>query len=395
MNRSIRKSIGVNEIDYLLKLNEVPEDKCARLKPALFEDPRSDRVFLLKEEIKTLDDLKTIIDGIVEEQIIVESIVNGFAVFEDLKIPEGIRDAFLGTDKIAFFIGAGVSRLLGIPLWEALAKDVISYLNDKNLINKAEADYLKNDVVSPRQIISIFHQIVKDKYEREAFYKDKLKRDDKDRENPYELLFKFENAIAKPITKITTNIDSEWQNLLRAKEDDRLRDKDEQGTIKNPKVLFEGIMDSRFKKGIRVNDKVLYHIHGSFNKFDEAVLTTGNYVHHYNDDEGLKGFLSDVFKSHTVIFLGSGMQEFEILVHCLENSSSQHYALVGTGLGQENLFRIKKAYFSNIKVKAIPYYLDFQGYERLTILLNSWIKEITLLKSQQFYEGIQRIDEVL
>ena len=111
MNRSIRKSISVNEIEYLLKLNDVPEDKCARLKPSLFENPRSERVFLLKEEIKTLDDLKAIINGIVEEQIIAESITKGFTVDDDLKIPEGVRDAFLGTNKIAFFVGAGVSRL--------------------------------------------------------------------------------------------------------------------------------------------------------------------------------------------------------------------------------------------------------------------------------------------
>jgi hypothetical protein len=53
MNRSIRKSISVNEIDYLLQLNGVTSDKRARLIPALFEDPRSERIFLLKEEIKT------------------------------------------------------------------------------------------------------------------------------------------------------------------------------------------------------------------------------------------------------------------------------------------------------------------------------------------------------
>ena len=128
---------------------------------------------------------------------------------------------------------------------------------------------------------------------------------------------------------------------------------------------------------------------------DGAVITTSQYVNNYRDEKGLKGFLGKVFKECIVLFIGSGIQEFEILEHCLKQSPFEHFALVGAQVGEENLFRVKKAYFSEIHIKTLPYYLDFQGHDRLLFVLRSWVDDVRSAKKKQFYDDIKLIDEVL
>lgn len=94
-------------------------------------------------------------------------------------------------------------------------------------------------------------------------------------------------------------------------------------------------------------------------------------MRNYRNDKGLKGFLENLFKEYVVIFIGSGIQEFEILEHCLKQSPLEHFSLIGTQMGEENLFRIKKAYFREIRINTVPYYLDFQGYAEKAISLGN------------------------
>jgi hypothetical protein len=64
-------------------------------------------------------------------------------------------------------------------------------------------------------------------------------------------------------------------------------------------------------------------------------------------------------------------------------------------MGDGNLFRVKKAYFAELGIKAFPYYLDFQGYDRLLFVLRSWIEEIKVSRARHYYDNITVLDEVL
>jgi hypothetical protein len=395
MHRSIRKSIFINELNYIIQLNKIADDKRSELILDLFEDPQTETAYLLKDNIRTLPELENRVRKILDQEDAVSALKKIFSVNDDLFIPKELREVVFSNVKLAFFVGAGVSKLLNIPLWAELAGNAINYLKDNNYLNYAESSRLKDEKYTSRQIISIFHMIVKERNELAEFYKKYLVLQNNKHKNPYELLFELEDAISKPVIKISTNIDREWENVLRDKASKQKQNQNVQGQSFISQVCYDRTQYQGFQRSQEIISNILYQIHGSIENLDGAVITTAQYVKNYRDDKELKGFLDKVFKEYTVLFIGSGIQEFEILEHCLKQSPFQHFALVGTRLGEENLFRVKKAYFSDIKIKALPYYLDFQGYERLLLVLGSWTDEIRSAKKKQFYDDIKLIDEVL
>ena len=114
MNRSIKKSISVNELNYILSLRKIADRQRSDLIPKLFEDPKSEQMFLLKDNIRTLSELKEIICSVVSDPDFIESLVNSFRVTSDLYMPVELKRILLSNVKVALFIGAGVSKLLSI-----------------------------------------------------------------------------------------------------------------------------------------------------------------------------------------------------------------------------------------------------------------------------------------
>lgn len=395
MERSIRKSIYVNELNYVMQLSKITDDKRSRIIPELFENPQAEKTYLLRGEIRTLDELENRIKKVIDQQDGVAALLNIFSVTDDLVIPIDLRESLFSNVKLVFFIGAGVSKLLEIPLWAEMANNVIDYLKESSDLNHTEAVRLRDEKYSSRQIISIFHQVVKDRSKIKSFYEKRLVGQGNKNGNPYDLLLDLEDALAKPVVKISTNIDSEWEKVLRRKAEQQKQDRTREGQVSELPVCYEKSQYEKFQSDQEIATNILYQIHGSTNSIETAVMTTSQYVNNYRDEKGLRGFLEKIFREHIVLFIGSSMQEFEIIEHCLKQSPFKHFALVGTRVGEENLFRIKRAYFSEINIKAIPYYLDFQGYDRLLFILRSWADEVRVAKKKQFYEDIKLIDEVL
>ena len=395
MDRSIRKSISVNELNFIFMENSLKEDKRSRLIPELFENPQSENFYLLKENIRTAIELKDRIGSVVDDQNCISAIENAFVIKDDLVIPHELRKVLFSNVKIAFFVGAGVSKLLNIPLWAELSDKAITYLRDNNYINHTESVKLKNEKYTAKQIMSIFDQVVRDKDKIREFYEEHLKGKENKKGNPYALFYEIEKILAKPIIKIQTNIDIEWEKILKDKSKKQKLEQTPEGkpTYSKPFYVRTQYKDFTNKQGIEAD--ILYQIHGSLNDLESAILTTSQYVKSYREDSGLKGFLENVFQEYCVLFIGSGIQEFEILEHCLKDSPFQHYALVPTRIGDENLFRIRKTYFEEIRIKPIPYYLDFQWHDRLLLLLQSWVDQILSDKPKKFYDDIKLIDEVL
>lgn len=395
MDRSIRKSIAVNELNYILQSNNIQEAERSRLILDLFDTPETENFYLLKENIRTLKDLESVVRNILVQDNQAVGVIKIFSVLGDLIIPPELRKRLLGNEKLAFFVGAGVSKLLGIPLWNDIASLSIDYLRNNNRINHTEELRIKNEKYSSKQIMSIFHQIIRDKGKIKEFYEKHLKSNDDVTHNPYELLFEFEEALAKPVVKISTNIDCEWEKVLKDRSEKQKQKQDKTGKLLQAQSYYSETQSSGFSKDQKIDPRVLYQIHGSLNDIDNAILAASQYVKHYRDDNGLKGFLENIFKEYIVVFIGSGIQEFEILEHCIEHTPFEHYALVASQTGEDNLFRIRKAYYKDVKVNAIPYYIDFQGYERLFLIMQSWIEDIRSAKTKLFYDDIKLIDEVL
>ncbi|MCX6723130.1 MAG: SIR2 family protein, partial [Candidatus Staskawiczbacteria bacterium] len=368
----------------------------SNLVPRLFENPCIQQgEYILQKEINTLDKLEKEIRQVANNDLSI-SIKSIFEVYDDFDMPRELLEKLLGSEKIVFFIGAGVSRLCGIPLWDELADNAIKFLREKNYLNYFEAKKLSEQYL-PKQKISIFHKLIS-AAQRQEFYEKQLKpkplnseQHENKIDNPYELLSEFELALAKPIIKITTNIDNEWMATLEKRCKTSLEPKHNESNSKKIKT-----QDSGFNGNQKIETNVLYQLHGSLKNLDKTVFTTFEYINAYKNGGSQRNFLEKVFLEHTVLFIGNGLSEFEILEHCLpKDVQKKHFALVDTYIGEKNLFRVKKEYFSEIGIHAIPYYLDFQEYNRLTMVLNEWTKTIKSKKSVPFYNNIELIDEVL
>jgi hypothetical protein len=397
MDRSIRKSVNSNHFDSLFVDSQEGQQQKAIVVNEIFEGNivfERPEIYLLKESIKTMVQLRELINGLKITNGLKKAIENLFYVDKDLNLRSDLRTVLLDNTNLAFFVGAGVSKLLNIPLWNEIADEAINYLRDNYHINHIEADKLKTDIVNPKQKLTIFHRLIKDNSELKGFYQKYLNGEQKFRHNPYELLWELERALSKPVLKISTNMDKKWIDLLRDKERKGQVEVDELG---NPieKKPYSEVKTSGFNKDEDLDTNCLYQIHGSIDDLFKAIITTADYVKAYRDDQGLKGFLEKVFREYIVLFIGSGMQEFEILEHCLKGSTNRHFLLIGSYIEEQALFRVKRKYFEELKIIAIPYYLDFQNYERLLFVLQTWIDEIESSRVLGYYEALRTIDEAL
>ena len=388
----IRKTIFKDELRYIFSTHKdkLSENEMDRVIHSIFENPFTlSKQYMLKKELNALEDLSTEINKIISNKEVTGAINTLFLIQDDLELPIELKNIILRNEKIGVFVGAGVSRLLEIPLWKDLGNRAIEYLYKINKINYFEYQRIINDVIDPKQKLTIFHRILpKNTSEAKAFYEKTLKKADKKNiKNPYDLLVEIEWI------KLTSNIDKEYYEALIKKSEQSLTLSD-QGDfdITTVKQIGAKIATNNFDID-HLDNETIYQIHGSIDSLENTILTTEDYIKAYYEESELRKFLKKLFEEYTIIFIGYGLEEFPILEHIIKNSKI-HYAVVPTYLNEMNLFRLHSEYFDTLKIKPIPYYLDFNGYERLINVLDAWNQQIKDSRGKDYYQKIKTIDEV-
>ena len=375
----IRKTIFKNELYFIFEKNNVCKAEEQKIVFSIFENPLEiSKQYILKEEVSKLEALDRKLNQIIDNKELVGAIKTLFIVQEDLKLPSEISKLFLKNEKVAIFVGAGISKLIGFPLWDELANKAIEYLHKQNLITYFEYQKIMREVSDPKQKMTIFDALIP-RYRKEAknFYTEIFSKPNYKNGNPYEILIEFD------CLKITTNVDKEFYNAL----DKKLRMKELQERAKMIEIQNLSINN--------INNNAIYHIHGSIDKLEQTVLTTKDYIEaYYIDKSPVRTFLSDVFREYTVIFVGYGLSEFPILEHII-GKENYHYALIPSYLNEINLFKLQQKYFENLHIKPIPFFLDFNGYNRLVDVLDSWIQQLSEQRQKDYYQKIRIIDEVI
>lgn len=385
----MRKAIFKLEIECLFSRHSMEDSKKWDVLKVLFKNPVDiTKHYLLKEEISSSDELAKRLGNLnINNSAFIADVRSLFEVTDDLELPDSLREQLVRKEKIAIFAGAGVSKLLGIPLWEELARKAIKYLHEIGKLNFAEGEQIIAEHTTPKQKMSIFHDACpKKEPASKEFYKRhlELKGIPASSKNPYNLLAKLE------IPKLTTNLDHEFWNALQR----RLRptggdtsSATESGP--NPIQVVSG-----FKEAMPIDTNAIYQVHGSYQSLEPySVVTMRDYISRYFQDPNLREFMRKVFKEYVVIFIGHGMEEFEILQD-LVRDSKRHHILVGTYLNDPNLMGVKRQYFESLGINAHGYYLDFSGYSRLYEVIDSWVEKITVELRGGFYQKISEFSHV-
>lgn len=297
---------------------------------------------------------------------------------EDVPLEEPIKDAFK-NNKLAIFLGAGISKLIGCADWTQLANSLIDDCYKEELIDFK----LKEDILNLRdnkKKISICKYILEGKQEDLFFSKfnryltiskEKEEENIKNDKDIYQYL--------KEISAIflTTNYDDYLSKHFD-------KDKD----IAFELAHFDEANIEKYK---------VYHIHGHTKSNRSIIITVDDYLNRYSDSK-FKSFLKKILNSeYTLIFIGYGLNEFELLEHLDDYKSTKsknpHYILLPYFSHQTKLVEFEQVYFNNFNINIIPYAKDKKGYDFLIDIIREWKNELT--ETIRIIDNQEDIDEAI
>jgi len=295
------------------------------------------------------------------------------------QIPNEIIEA-VNRNNLVVFSGAGVSRLqsIGCLGWDQLAKNLLERCYKEKKINFKEKEYLLN-ISDHRKIITIAYKLFK---KIEFPFWDEMRIALKEGEK-YKRLIKVPNVYNDIYQlrgiNITTNADNHFDRLFT------------ENNIIFKEYQFDPMNIERTK---------IYHLHGSIKEPSTLVFTLSKYFNLYQKVK-ISAFLTKVFSEYTVLFIGYGLGEFELLEYLfLHNNAdksqlqSQKFILIPYYRGEGNLVKMDQSYFEDMRITVIPFAKDDNGYNQLSDIIQNWREEINA-RSKYNFESTKVIDDAL
>ncbi|MBS3908961.1 MAG: SIR2 family protein [Actinobacteria bacterium] len=327
-----------------------------------------------------------------------EEMITSIANILDIPIvPEEIIKA-ASRGRLVIFVGAGVSRLIGCPSWREFAEKHLQYVYEKKCINYHEYVNLKK--LDTRKILSICRSILEKNGigppDNKAFLDPKPRLKTK-----YNI---FKNIYDMNAIYVTTNYDGNLDEFVKNRltpvstEIDPSIDPTTISTKPTKgKVLY---LEKELLISELTNGNVI-HLHGSAIDERSLIITVDDYLRLYETDKNPAVLLTKIFNNYTVLFVGYGLEEYEILEFMINKSrvASQelrHYMLYPIFEEEINLLRFHKTYYEKLGINLISYPIGQNGHEHLDAVIEEWAKIIGIKsKPQKFLDRRNIIDEAL
>lgn len=304
-------------------------------------------------------------------------------LYEVPDLPDEVIEA-AKDGNLVLFIGAGLSVQLGMPTWNDLAINALNDLRKEKIINYSELEQLKA-LGDPKKQLSIAN-IIAEEHGNSLDLVQYLNNEPSE-----EGIYKYVNDIG--CSCVTTNYDS----LLRPRYVDPSQKEGTSTPVTPPRVYK---IDEALMAKLKTPGTVI-HIHGSIEMPSEMVVTTSEYLEHY-DSKYLQDFLGELFEKKVVLFIGYGLEESEILEHILrrggvrgESSEIRRFVLQGYFKSSTPLYHsMCKYYRSSFGVQLIGFDRDRHNYEQLEEIMKRWSEQIEV-RPQALVEDLDFMDEVL
>lgn len=138
----------------------------------------------------------------------------------------------------------------------------------------------------------------------------------------------------------------------------------------------------------------VFHLHGSLIDQSGLVLTTRDYIRRYANDRGSDDpalenrtltFLETLFQNKTVLFVGYGLEDLEILEYVIQKARQQgiagqpqarHFMLQGYFSHEYELMRSLTQYYAQCDIELIPFRKDLRDWAQLTEVLESFANDL-------------------
>jgi SIR2-like domain len=327
-------------------------------------------------------------------------------------IPAGLREAAL-IGRLKPFIGAGASRLAGCPGWAGFADGALHQLIAKGKFTYSQLDQIKD--LNPRVKLSIATTIAADT--NTAIDYDLVLHPGHRIEHTrgrrlYNSLFALSNVF------VTTNYDR-WL-------DERIAEPVPGAapvaspSIPSPATPMHSIYSvNDFLPAVLTQSNTVVHLHGSVADPKSMILTTHDYIKRYaNDhrtgDAGVENraltFLEHLFGHYTVLFIGYGLEELEILEYVIlkarrqantAENEARHFLLQGFFSHEATLLRRMETYYlRECGIQLIPFLRDHKDHDQLLDVLEDFAQRMPasaplVLGQQQLLEALAREMELL
>ncbi len=164
---------------------------------------------------------------------------------------------------------------------------------------------------------------------------------------------------------------------------------------------LSGILQQRIWQCFRLYGNIFY-LHGAVKNLNKTVFVIDSYFEHYWESTKIMDFLHEIFSgAYSVLFIGYGLNEYEILQSLFRATKQRksgevdlykHYLLAPIYSKDLAKFNVDKEYLKIYSVKAIPYFIDYEGYGRLKNVLRQFRKTSMeyIPKAIPIYEQIDK-----
>ena len=332
---------------------------------------------------------------------------------DKLPLHPDIRDAAI-MGRLTFFIGNGVSRLFGVPSWDDLANKMLRKLAKHKKLNHNQLEILLRRPTKVKISIADYHfkknietnEIQGLNYES-ILMKD-IKRDEVHKKIPVYKLISECN-----VKLITTNYD--WllsdvlltpainESTIEELKIEKPEDSELNTTGKLKKVNYRIYKNlDEFEESSLVSNNFLVHLHGALPDEKSLIASTENYLKLYGDENNQRK-LKLLFKNQTVVFLGYGLEELEILDLIVRsskiserNSESPRFFVVLSLLSHEaEILDHLRGYYEQLGITPIAYCRDIKGHDALVDVLENWTGEIkSKVQQPSRYDQHRLLDEL-
>ncbi|HEY3778673.1 MAG TPA: SIR2 family protein [Rhizomicrobium sp.] len=303
-------------------------------------------------------------------------------------VPEGIRDSATRGILVPF-VGAGLSLLTGCPGWGQLAKGALHTFLDNGRFTHAQLAQIEH--LSSRVKLAI--ALGMEKETKLSINFEKLLMPTNGYEN--EMGRKVYGALSKMAkTFITTNYDKWLDSEIILAAADAVRPSKALAVAPTPlsRRVFDEVKDFTPEN---LNSPGVFHIHGALRRTTGMVMTTSQYLRHYANDHHsanpeqenrLLTFLEYLFKKKTVLFIGYGLEELEILEYVIQKArlppkdgvrESKHFMIQGYFSHEIELMRSMRSYYLNeCGIELIGFRRDEKDWEQLAAVLEDFALRI-------------------
>lgn len=312
------------------------------------------------------------------------------------------------TGRLVIFVGAGVSKLIGLPLWKGFAYNRLEAIYQRGLVDYHTYCDLKN--LEPKKLLTICKMFMDEngitlQPAKEIF-------EIKDYNKYKEVYGKLYSMRA---IYVTTNYDECLDNFaLNTVEDEDITaegstcsDDSSRMTVKSKSPIGEVVINQSDLLESKLQNGNVIHIHGSVNDESKMIVTLNDYMLHYGSlskdyHPELSIFLDRIFNTkYVVLFIGYGLEEYEILEYMLSKvknpeKTRRHYLLYSCFKEDRKLVSLLRKYYLGFGVELIPYDISRRGYDQLITIIDEWSKVLNKFSNEQDYiQKMQFIDEVI